>query len=78
MAYIQAYSLLPDPEYINIVFICLHAIYLNKILFKPRSTLPGENKKIILFFELSPFCKFCHRKLDIKLWHIPKPVSKLR
>ena len=35
MAYIQAYSLLLDPEYINIVYICLHANYLNKILFKP-------------------------------------------
>ena len=35
MAYIQAYSLLSDPEYINIVYICLHANYLNKILFKP-------------------------------------------
>ena len=30
MAYIQAYSLLSDPEYINIVYICLHANYLNK------------------------------------------------
>ena len=35
MAYIQAYSLLSDPEYINIVYICLFANYLNKILFKP-------------------------------------------
>ena len=24
-----------DPEYIDIVYICLHANYLNKILFKP-------------------------------------------
>ena len=30
MAYIQAYSLLSDPEYINIVYICLHANHLNK------------------------------------------------
>ena len=35
MAYIQAYSLLSDPEYINFVYICLHANYLNEILFKP-------------------------------------------
>ena len=34
MAYIQAYSLLSDPEYINFVYICVHANYLNKILFK--------------------------------------------
>ena len=28
--------LLSDPEYIDIVYICLHVNYLNKILFKPR------------------------------------------
>ena len=39
MAYIQAYSSLSDPEYINIVYICLHANYLNKLLFKPK---PGQ------------------------------------
>ena len=36
MAYIQSYSLLSDPEYINIVYICLHANYPNKILLKPK------------------------------------------
>ena len=36
MAYIQAYSLLSDPEYINIVYTCLHANFLNKILFEPN------------------------------------------
>ena len=35
MTYIQTESLLSDSEYINIVYICLHANYLNKILFKP-------------------------------------------
>ena len=39
MAYIQAESLLSDPEYINIVYVCLHANYLNKILFKPKVEL---------------------------------------
>ena len=34
MAYIQADSLLSDLEYINIVYICLHANYLNNLLFK--------------------------------------------
>ena len=29
-------GLLSDPEYIDIVYICLHANYLNKILFKPN------------------------------------------
>ena len=28
-------SLLSDPEHFDIVFVCLHANYLNKILFKP-------------------------------------------
>ena len=28
--------ILSDPEYINIVYICLHANYLNKISFKPK------------------------------------------
>ena len=39
MAYIQAYSLLSDPEYIDSVYICLHANYLNKILFKPNGEI---------------------------------------
>ena len=44
MAYIQAYSLLSNPEYTNIVhvYICLHANYLNKILFKPKVIRKGH------------------------------------
>ena len=33
MAYISALSLLPDTEYISIVYCCLDVNYLNKILF---------------------------------------------
>ena len=62
MAYIQAYSLLSDPEYINIVYICLHANYLNKILFKPID----ENNNRSLFFYLKYFVLY-------ELMHNPTP-----
>ena len=36
---ISALSLLSDPEYIDIEYICLHVNYLNKILFKPTDCI---------------------------------------
>ena len=57
MAYIQAYSLLSDPEYINIVYIWLHANYLNKILFKLKYKhfLAGSSES----FKTTKFVIFC-------------------